>query len=291
MSDALDLASVLRRAMGDTKDHPLAKLDTNPQPAKRWPAGIAGVDDDVHMNGFYGLTAVCGGSKLGKSIVGYQSALSAAMNHWRVIYIDAELDDWQATARIRNATQMAPKDWLFEHPNFVWRQLFKKTSLPVLVEDIAGWVEDYDERVLVVLDSIHRIAQKMVDRERRIDFYDALHELVNWSLTARRMGRGRIGFMTMSEQNKRGGTKGESLEYACDVLLKIKGKPKDRVATLEVELSREGGGGDLGAYLRDWSRCCFRVPERVDAAAAASPLPPLPEEPDDWRASEPPLPM
>jgi hypothetical protein len=288
--DGIDLAAVLRRAQADTEEHPLAKLELDPTAARRWPAGIAGIDDDVHMAGFYGFTAVCGSAKLGKSIVGYQSALVAAMNGWRVIYVDAELDDWQANQRIRNSVQMAPKNWLYEHPNFVWRQLFKRTSLEVLVNDVAGWVEDYDEKVLVVLDSIHRIAQKMVDRRRRIDFYDALHDLVNWCLTARRMAHGGLGFMVMSEQNKHGGTKGESIEFACDVLLKLKGKASERTTELNVELSREGGGGSLGQYVRDWSRCRFRRPERVEMEEQPE-LPPLPTEPDDWTRDEPPFPM
>lgn len=285
--NTLDLRAVLLRAMGDKKEHPLTSLDLDPMPARRWPAGIAGIDGDVLMAGFYGLTAVCGGSKLGKSIVGYQSALQAACNGWRVIYVDAELDDWQANQRIRNATQRTPKEFLYEHPNFVWRQLFEQVSLETLVRDIAGWVEDFDETVLIVLDSIHRVAQKMVNKRTRIDFYDALHDLVNWALCARRMGKGRIGVMVMAERNKHGGTKGESLEYACDVLLKLKGKPSDLVVDLDVELSREGGGGEKGRYVRDWSRCQFRVPERVDAWQPE--LPPLPEEPllhddpDEWR--------
>jgi len=261
----VDLREILWAALGDKEAQEyLGALNLEPMRARRWPARIEGIDNDVAMEGFYGLSVVCGGTKLGKSVVAYQSALTAAMNGWRVVYIDAELDDFQACQRIQNATGKTVREWLAANPTFVWRSVFMPLTLRGLVGGIARLIEDFDGKVLIVLDSINRIATKIENPKKRVSYFDALHSLTSWLLAVRRLSWGRIGVLVTSEKNRRGGTKGEALEYACDVLLKIKGKPSDAWAELNVELSREGGGGNLGKYVRNWKACRFMRPEHRD---------------------------
>lgn len=252
------LAGILLKAH-DSTEYPLAPLKTLPTQAPRWQAGISGIDDNILMRGMYGLSVVCGPSKLGKSIVAYQSALQAAMNGWTVVYVDAELDDFQATDRIHHATGLSAVDWCEVNPNFRWRQLFTRCPMQTLVEDVVAQIGEA-ERVLVVIDSINRAAQWLIKSEKdrkQVEYFDALREITNWALTARRLSRGACSFLFTSERNKRGGTKGEALEFACDLLLQLKGKPDEATAELVVQLSREGGAGSLGKYFRNWERCRF----------------------------------
>lgn len=250
----------LLRAL-DAREYPFAPMRHKPPRAPRWPSGIAGIDDNVHAEGFYGLSVVCGPPKLGKSMIAYRSALAAAMNGWQVIYVDAELDDWQATERLFNATKTDSLAWCEQYPNFIWRQLAFDVTLATLVEDIVAHVKG-QERVLVVLDSIQRVAERLIREDgagRRfpIEFFEALRVLTGWAMTSRRMTRGAASFLITSERNQRGGTKGSKLEHACDLLLKLKGRTDERVVELEVDLSREGGAGKLGKYVREFENCRF----------------------------------
>lgn len=242
----------------DSRSYPFKSLLEQPPKAPRWPSGVRGIDDNIAMEGFYGVSAICGRQKLGKSMCAWQSALQAVLNGWTVVYVDAEMDDWQAAERIRRATNAEPIQWCREHPEFAWRQLDEPTEMTVLVKDVVAHVGNAD-RVLVVLDSLQSVAQWIVRSDRsQVDFYDAMRGLVRWAVTARRRSRGAVSFLMTSERNQAGRSKGEQLEHAGDMMLKVTGKSDERTVKLDVDFSREGGAGELGKYLRDWERCRFK---------------------------------
>ncbi len=90
---------------------------------------------------------------------------------WRVVYVDAELDDWQAIERVSLATGMDPGEWLDAHPEFYWRSLVRPTALAHLAIDVANLFRDSDKPGLVVLDSLQRIAQQIQSSKRKVSFF------------------------------------------------------------------------------------------------------------------------
>lgn len=271
------LAGTLLAALDPVK-YPLAAwkppADAESRRAMRWPSGISGVDDNVALEGFYGFTCITGRFKLGKSIAAFASAALAAESGTRVIYVDAELDELQIAQRMR---RFGGADWWNQHRSvFTVRMLVSPVSLATLVDDVAAQLAGDCERVLVVLDSINRIAQQLElystreseegkKRGRALSYWGALESVIEWCRQVRRLEAERVGILVTAEENSAGQSKGQKVEYAGDMALRIKGRPSSNQVELSVPFSREGGEGELGTYLRDWERTRFALPSRDES--------------------------
>ena len=239
--------------------------------AMRWPSGIRDVENRMALGGFYGFTVITGKYKLGKSIAAFASAALAAEAGIRVVYVDAELDAMQLAKRIE---RFGGAGWWDKHrPGFSLRMLMGPASLQTIVDDIAAQLEPGTDRVLVVLDSISRIAEKIdmhgriTPREkgnytRAIDYWTALAMLIAWCSKIRRMEPTRIGVLATSEENSHGTSKGQKIEYAGDMALRIKGRADSDIVDVSIPFSREGGDGELGPYRREWRSTRF-VPQET----------------------------
>lgn len=265
------LGGVMLNAL-DPKRYPLDRYEPTEGRAMRWPSGIVGIEERVALEGFYGFATIVGKYKLGKSLLAFGSAALAAEAGLKVIYVDAELDAMQLTARMMN---FGGSGWYERHrENFVVRMLSSSCSLTALVEDIALHVGRETERVLVVLDSISRVAKRLesytrlpVDGRpyRPFDYWTALDHVVDWCTRIRRAAPTQIGVLVTSEQNQQGTSKGQQIEYSGDMALRIKGEAGNDAVSLSVPFSREGGDGDLGMYRRDFRSARFELCEHVEA--------------------------
>jgi len=234
--------------------------------AMRWPSGIRDVENRMALGGFYGFSVITGKYKLGKSIAAFASAALAAESGLRVVYVDAELDAMQLTTRMQ---RFGGADWWAHNKSrFTIRMLMGPSSLQTLVDDIAAQLEPDTDRVLVVLDSISRVAERIemhnriATREkgnysRAIDYWAALSMVTNWCAKVRRLAPTRIGVLVTSEENSHGTSKGQKIEYAGDMSLRVKGRANSDIVDLSVPFSREGGEGELGPYTREWRATRF----------------------------------
>jgi hypothetical protein len=265
------LGGVMLSAL-DPLRYPLERYAPTEGRAMRWPSRIAAVEERVQLEGFYGFSTIVGKHKLGKSLLAFGSAALAASEGLRVIYVDAELDALQLTTRLVN---FGGADWYPRNrENFVVRMLSGPCSLTGLVEDIALNVGAETERVLVVLDSISRIAQRVVNFSRApaenrpwrpLDYWSALNLVIDWCAQIRRAAPTQIGVLVTSEENQHGTSKGQQIEYAGDMALRIKGEAGSDVVALSVPFSREGGDGELGMYRRDFRSARFVRCDRIEA--------------------------
>jgi len=269
------LGGVMLHAL-DPERYPLDKFEPAEGRALRWPSGIAGVEDRVDLEGFYGFTTIQGKQKLGKSIAAFASAGLAVNAGIRVIYVDAELDAMQLTRRI---VRFGGADWYAQaRDHFVMRMLTAPCSLTAMVSDLALHVGLETERVLVVLDSVTRIAQRVETASRltragrSLDYWTAMRLVIDWCATIRRLAPTQIGVLVTSEENGKGGTKGQQLEYAGDMVMRVKGTPGSKVVELDIPYSREGGEGELGMYRNDWQHTRFERCERVEARDPNQPV-------------------
>lgn len=271
------LGGVLMHAL-DPSRYPIEGVELAQGRAMRWPSAIAGIEDRIDLEGFYGFAAITGRQKLGKSLIAFASAATAAEQGMRVLYVDAELDALQLSQRLVN---FGGPDWYPRHrENLVLRLVTGPCSLTQLVEDLALRVGAETERVLIVLDSISRIAQRVeawsrIPREgsrfvRALDYWSALRLVIDWCATIRRLAPTQIGVLVTSEENKVGASKGVQLEYAADMALRVKGQAGSELVELSIPFSREGGDGDLGPYRRVWREARFVRCERAEASSSAS---------------------
>ena len=235
--------------------------------AMRWPSGICDIENRMALEGFYGFSVITGKYKLGKSIAAFASAALAAEQGIHVVYVDAELDAMQLGQRI---TRFGGASWWEQHRgHFAMRMLVEPMPLQTIADDVAAQLPPDAERALIVLDSLSRIAEKLSlwSRVRRgdkyarpIDYWTALDLVIDWCSRIRRLEPARIGVLVTSEENSHGTSKGQKIEYAGDMALRIKGRPDSDIVELSVPFSREGGEGELGAYRREWRSTRF-VPQ------------------------------
>ena len=113
-----------------------------------------------------------------------------------------------------------------------------------------------DDRLLVVFDSLSTIAEFMVRPKGGV--WELLADIQRWMETASARSEGRIGWLAISEQNRDGEVKGVKLKYLSDVVVKMVNTDSETDhVELDVVKSRDGGGGKLGTFYRDWRQQRF----------------------------------
>ena len=227
------------------------------RPLHAWPSGVDAVDK--LSGGFYDLTVIAGGYKLGKSLLALRSALKAAESGRTIFYLDGENDESTLRRRIVNYfgcdfTQWP--DWYGEW--FTLRRFSPQATVAKIADFVAERLTEADDKVLIVIDSANRLA-KRIAANQKVRYFEALGGIVDWGQNVACLSRGTVGVLLVSELNRRGEATGQDIEYSASTLLFLHGDP----TTPEVELklmSRRTLGGKLGTHRRVYSRCAF---ERV----------------------------
>jgi predicted ATP-dependent serine protease len=207
--------------------------------------------------GGYGLTTVGGSAKVGKTLFAFGTAVEACKAGWRVVYLNAELDKSEAAiALARYCGGMIPP---FVKNNFT----LVNPEIGFRPHDAVARAHEalqfYDNRMLIVMDSINALAEFTLDGTKgRMDYWAANALWRNFAVRATRKSFGKIAFLCVSELNKDGGIKGGSLEYKADLVVRISADTSNtEYVDIDVRRSRSTASGELGKFRRVWNRGRF----------------------------------
>jgi hypothetical protein len=216
----------------------------------RFASGLA--DVDVCASGFYGLAVAGGPPKSGKSLLALRVGLdTAARGDALVVYVDFELDRFTFSSRLFGATGVKSSD---ELPTWVADRFHvldgADSSAEELADQIAMQLDEEASRVLVVVDSINRMAKNQQRHERGGNLFLHLGDVVSWARNIVTLTSGEISCLLVSETNRAGAIVGLDPEYAADcfVTLAHTGNPGE----VEIEFtSRSTPGFSKKPYMRD----------------------------------------
>ena len=166
-----------------------------------------------------GLTSIAGETGVGKSMWAAGASVEAAIAGWRVVYLNVELDTSTFLAYFGNyctherqwrATRERVRFW-FCDPGIALEQI---------AEHCAESVEDADERVLIVLDSIDSFSESTSDRGGGNQFVEQRRWLF-WAMQCRRRTSGSIAFILLGEKNAEGYLKGRKGAFTSDNVISV----------------------------------------------------------------------
>lgn len=255
--DELPGRKLIRMLKGsvDPRGHEIEIVAPDEVPTESSPSYRTGIHAvDGMTGGAQGMTVVAGAPKLGKSMVGVSTAVEAARDGWRVIYVNAELTRSAIVKRFRAYMGRIDHD--------VVRQIQIANVGPGLtmqrfIEEVEGCVELDDHRMLIVLDSINRIVDLGVDTDGEHAYWGLLRAWSNWAMTSRRISEGRISWMIISELAAAGHVKGRTLEYIADMVIRMQSAGIANTVNIDVPHSRFSASGEAGDHTRDFDRGRF----------------------------------
>ena len=214
--------------------------------------GIDAVDEMT--GGAQGMSVIAGAPKLGKSMVGVSTAVEAARDGWRVIYVNAELTRSAIVARFRS--------YMGKIDEAVVRQIQIANVGPGLsmerfIDEVETCVDVDDQRILIVLDSISRIVDLGVNEDGEHAYWSMLRAWSNWAMTSRRVSEGKIGWLIVSELAAAGHVKGRTLEYTADLVIRMRSADIPNTVNIDVPYSRFSESGEAGDHTREFDRGRF----------------------------------
>lgn len=250
-----ELRAILKKAWGKKYESTEELVFIEPGrivDSPRWPSSVQQIDQAC--GGFYGVVVLGGEAGVGKSLLAMASACCAAEKHIKVVYLAGEMTQSQIAQRAyRRLREDVELIWGFELRVHLIHEIATERDLITIVGQA---VEDKDERLLVVVDSIDTIAENLVsdDSGSQFEVFRIKNRIANLFISARRLSEGRIGSILISELNTGGRIKGRKLEYLCDLDVRVThGDMPDHVH-LEIKKGREGGRQDYGTFYSDWRR-------------------------------------
>lgn len=226
-----------------------------------WPSTLSYIEREC--GGWHGVTSIAAQKGAGKTTLATSCAIEAAASgKWQVVYFLAEDDVHGLQARLHGYAKHHPGcedalGWLhfFSVPMGVSRES--------MLMNITGAVDCcIDKPILVVLDSINTIASMT-----RGNYLRELHDLGLWAMISRRISRGAVSWMLVSETNQRNEIKGANLGFWSDQVLNMS-RVKDNEGLVKMKLAkarRWNGTGDMGKFVRHYEAGRFLDPEEAQA--------------------------
>lgn len=228
-------------------------------PSPTWPTGLSG--EPTHLRHFKGVTFLVGGPSAGKSWLAIGSAICAAWDGWRVLYMASEMSPSQIMRRAIAYTGGSPVPADFD---------IVEVSYGASVEALVGQVCDQiDERkTLIVLDSISSFVDQAQAAEAVEDVHriGPLKRMTMWAMNVRRETAGEVSFLVLSERNAAGETKGRFGDHKADLVVSLESHKDPRLSLtkhLAVTKAWEERTGDLGEFLLDPRRARLEKLEDV----------------------------
>ncbi len=221
----------------------------------RWPSTLSGIDQ--RYGGFFGLTSLVAQPGCGKTMLGLSSALQAAATQkWNVKFFAAEVDDDEIMER--RDREMRVHTGAIEGADFFELiHVGKGQHLEDFCIDLAE--HDPTLPILVCIDSINTMAT-LTGR----DYLKTISEIALWASFARKLSRGAISFLIISETNAKGNSKGEKLEYWSDLCITMKGQKGETGIDFDISKIRRGQHSVLGMLHRDWKTNRFYTREEME---------------------------
>lgn len=211
---------------------------------------------DAHGRGFCGITSIAGETGVGKSMWAAGASVEAALQGWRVVYLNVELDASTFLSYFGNyCTQPS------EYRRAVERTRFWFCDPGVDLEYIARLcvqsVEDEDSKVLIVLDSIDSFSESTSDRGGANQFVEQRRWLF-WAMQCRRATAGHIAFILLGEKNADGYLKGRKGAFTADNVLSVSYSQSPGHFLIKQEKGRYCGRADYGECYLDHETCRYK---------------------------------
>ena len=237
----------------------------------RVPSGITELDA-MTGGGFYGFTIVAGPPKQGKSLIAQQSAVQGALAGWQTFYAYGEMTHGQVIQRTCNALGRSRENWPDRMANFEPFRFRRGADVEVMLRHFADQIPVYSERVLIVLDSLNRLAAHMAREQNHTHaYFRAIDRISSICQDITEFSDGRICVVALSEQNQQGGAKGGQVEYDAQCIVKLKPAKGPHCVSIHID-SRDSPGGDLGEFQRVYESCRFvRACDAYDERASEPP--------------------
>ncbi len=248
-------ALVINLALARTREpheFPLALMEPgvgNLPRSPRFPSGM--IEVDMMLNGgLYGVAAVTGPPKAGKSFFALRTAVTAARAGWKVVYINAEMTRSQITNRLLGICGgFIPIDL---REQMIFWTANRGTTASALVAAVQHNLSLDVEKLLIIEDSVHTLAALIASEGGGGGFFGALSNLGYVAMESRRASEGKVSWLLVAEQNKSGDLKGLGLQYTSDVVLRMRLKPTSDLVNFDIPFSRETRSGIVGEFQRDW---------------------------------------
>ncbi len=238
-------------------------------PMPRYNSGIWQMNRMLE-GGWYGYTMVAAFQKTGKTILATRAAVESCRDGWKVFYCWGEGDDRMLMRRLNVCLDLPDDKDDANWPEFMHNFYAPRFDRGQTIEDIIRWIiqriDIEEEKLLIFVDSINRLAKIGVRNGGK--FFDILSDINGVASFITSQSAGRIGFVSVSENNKRGGAVGADIEYAAEVLVQMKNRPSqgdDHLVGFKVE-SRDTDAGDLGKFRRLPRQCLFEASEKESMA-------------------------
>jgi len=231
-------------------------MNANVPELPRFPSNLDPIERAY--GGFYGVTSIIAPPGVGKTMLAFSTALTAAATQeWNVVYFCGELDEGEMIER--RAREMTAHPGSIDGVDFlkVVQVGIGQTIFDFCVE-LAGM--DPDIPILVLMDSINTIAELS-----RKDYLRTLADFAIWAMMARRLSRGAASFLLVSETNKKGNSKGEKLEFWSDLAVNMSGKKGDAYVDFNISKVRRGSWVPMGLMARHWDTNRFYTKDQLHA--------------------------
>lgn len=228
--------------------------DETPEDLPRFPSNLEPIDK--HFGGFFGVTSLISEPGLGKTLLAWATALTAAATQkWNVVYYGGELDEGEMIER--RAREFYVHDTAIDGADYLKMVQvgLGQTTFDFCIELCAL---DPELPILVVMDSINTIATLS-----RRNYLRELENYALWAMMSRRLSRGAASFLLVSETNKRGRSKGEKLEFWSDLAINMTGKKNELAVDFVISKVRRGQWIHLGTFHRDWATNRFYTEEEM----------------------------
>jgi len=230
--------------------------------------------DEATGGGAYGFTLIAGDSGVGKSTTALNVALAAKAAGWDVLYVAAEMEhtDYEVRAARywggqREAVREAGRLPVIAHVG-------SGLELDALVDLVLTMPTDRTERLLIVLDSLTKIAAFIDEAQSDTSFFAAMAKLTRMAEAAVRFGERRIAVVATSELNRDRQALGRRVTYAASLQIDLMAdKQQPDLVSISIPKGRYSGRTQraLGPYMQEWRRHRLRLigsatrPDRADA--------------------------
>lgn len=233
-------------------------------PMPRYNSGIWQMNKMLE-GGWYGYTMVAASQKTGKTILTTRAAVESCRDGWKVFYCWGEGDDRMLMRRLNVCLDLRDDKDDSRWPEFMHNFYAPRFDRGQTIEDLIRWILEHvdiqEERLLIFVDSVNRLAK--IGVRGGGSFFDILSDINGVASFLTSQSEGRIGFVAVSETNKRGGAVGADIEYAAEVLVQMKNRPspgEDTLVGFKVD-SRDTAAGDLGKFRFLPKDCLFEASE------------------------------
>lgn len=259
--------AVLRSAIG----HPESALQiaSATDAPERPPQFRSPLRGDRKLGRMQGVVTIAGGPSAGKSYFAIGTAIDNALDPddpWEVFYFSCEMSrDYVVDRALRAAASIDLSAYECASPQHraraaSWaaatpvppRFVLVNVNIGVTMEQVVEFLAEQvgDTPTLVVLDSISSLVDNMSDVDGDSFGMTNLKHVQRYATTVRRMTRGHIAWLILSELNREGRAKGRSLDHRSDLALSMAADPDaGHIKTLRVTKSWFSETGSLGEFV------------------------------------------